>query len=212
MEEIPPDGARTIYTIPPCSRPKTITASSIGVVPADLGGGASISLIQHNERYAFLVSYPAPPAGWLKPPPGGRGASGTARSNPKPTLKTPPDHATSSVISLSSFARAALACADPRVFKNLCPSLSSCRGPRIAGSASPYKKIRLLPIHGKTPIRYPICMGNETCLMTILPQVSANLGCDRRAVSTGLEKRGRGFEVQACWFWEVAVTADCKCT
>jgi hypothetical protein len=31
-------------------------------------GSATIPLIQYNEQYAFLVDYPAPPAGWLKMP------------------------------------------------------------------------------------------------------------------------------------------------
>jgi hypothetical protein len=31
-------------------------------------GTAEIPLIQYNERYAFLVDYPDPPAGWLKMP------------------------------------------------------------------------------------------------------------------------------------------------
>jgi hypothetical protein len=31
-------------------------------------GSATIPLIQYNEQYAFLINYPAPPAGWLKMP------------------------------------------------------------------------------------------------------------------------------------------------
>jgi hypothetical protein len=31
-------------------------------------GSAAIPVIQYNEQYAFLVNYPAPPAGWLKMP------------------------------------------------------------------------------------------------------------------------------------------------